>query len=346
MSDFLYGRENLAAFFAALVTARGGGQPVCIHVVGDSKVAGFGVSDGYRIDQLLASAALGYRVSFTYEGFGGQNSYLWANGECQDFLVQHSSAKLLIINFGTNERVSSAFGGLQELSQTKANHAYSICTIRAARSPSDLSILIMGQPPVNNLTAGYSQTTADMIAINGVLREVAEETNCAFFDPMELFQRAHAEAGWMDQLPSPPYTGGNVHPGDAMNLVMIGELSRRLFPSTGAILGDGGMIIRPVLQNNWKPWTFPATDYAPKATLRGGMVVLEGLIKQGITANYTALFELPAGFAPPTHRFFPVVTTNAGSVKQVQVLSSGIVRLGEAFAGDFLSIDGVSFSAA
>lgn len=346
MSDILYGRENLAAFFAALVAARAGGQPVSIHIVGDSKVAGYGVSDGYRIDQLLASAALGYPVTVTYEGFGGQNSYLWANGECQDFLTEHPSAKLLIINFGTNERVSTAFGGLQELPQTKANNASGVSTIRAVRPASDLSILIMGQPPVNNSTPGYSQTTAGMIAINEVLREVAEEAHCGFFDPMELFHRAHAEAGWMDQLPSPPYTGGNVHPGDAMNLVMIGELSRRLFPTVGAVLGDGGMIIRPPLQNGWKPWTAPATDYAPKATLRGGKVILEGLIKEGVTADYTALFNLPPGFRPPTHRFFPISTSLSGSVEQVQVLSTGVVRLAEAFTGNFASLDGISFGAA
>ncbi|RFB95233.1 hypothetical protein B5K11_09800 [Rhizobium leguminosarum bv. trifolii] len=346
MFDILFGRENLAAFFAALVSCIATGQPVGIHVVGDSKVAGNGVSDGYRIDQLIASSARGYPIVVTYEGFGGQNSYLWANGKCQDFVGDHPTVKLLIVNFGTNERVSSAIGGAQDLAQTKFNHLAAIGVIRQARTLSDLSVLLMGQPPVNNSAGQYSQLTADMEAINGVLLEVALETNCGFFDVMALFQRAHGEAGWMDQLPCPPYIGGNVHPGDAMNLVMMGEMSKRLFPSRGGLSDDQGLIIWPTLQNNWKPWTSPAIDYAPRAVLRGDVVMLEGLIKQGATANYTTLFTLPPGFRPPTHRFFTVSTNNAGAVRQVQVLSSGIVRLGESFAGEFLSLDGVSFSRA
>ncbi|MBB2841476.1 UNVERIFIED_ORG: hypothetical protein GGE64_005259 [Rhizobium etli] len=346
MFDMLFGRENLAAFFAALVASMATGQPVGIHVVGDSKVAGNGVSDGYRIDQLIASAARGYPVVVTYEGFGGQNSYLWANGKCQDFVAEHPAVKLLIVNFGTNERVSSAIGGAQDLAQTAANHHAAIDTIRGSRPISDLSILLMGQPPVNNSTDAYNQSTADMEAINGVLLEVAGEANCGFFDPMALFHRAHGEAGWMDQLPCPPYVGGNAHPGDAMNLVMISELARRLFPSRGGASDGLGTVVWPLLQNNWKPWTNPAMDYAPTAALRNGAVILGGLIKQGTTANYTTLFTLPLGFRPPTHRFFPVSTNNAGSVRQIQVLLTGVVRLGESFAGDYLSLDGVSFSAA
>ncbi len=77
MADPLYGRKIFAAFFAAQVRARTNGTPIKIHIFGDSKVAGVGVSDGYRLDQLLAEYAsrVGYPVIVTYEGFGGQNSY-------------------------------------------------------------------------------------------------------------------------------------------------------------------------------------------------------------------------------------------------------------------------------
>src|SRR5690554_737496 len=106
MAETLYGRENLAAFFAAQVDARQTGAPIRIHIVGDSKVSGNGATAGYRLHELMQLAAKGYPVQITYEGFSGQNSYVWANGEAADYLAQQPNVDLLIVNFGTNERVA------------------------------------------------------------------------------------------------------------------------------------------------------------------------------------------------------------------------------------------------
>lgn len=340
MAGPLYGRENMAAFFAALVTARGSGTPIKIHVVGDSKAGGTGTTDGYRIDQLLTNSLHGYPVQITYEGFGGQNSYLWANGEAADFVSQHPDTDLLIVNFGTNESVVSATGGVQTLAQTEANHFAAIGTIRASISEANMSILILGQPPCNNWASGYDQTTANMVNVNAVLRDVAEQSDAAFFDPMELFTRAHATAGWMDQLPTPTYGDGNVHPGNAMNLVMVGELARSLFPMGYKSTAGGNGLSYPTLANGWLEWT---TGYSPRATLRDGEVMLDGLIKPGTTAAYTTLFTLAAGYRPPANRFFNCSTGNSGATCDVQVLANGVVRLGAAFTGTYISLDAIRF---
>lgn len=342
-ADALFGRENLAAFFAAQVQAKTDGSPIKIHIVGDSKTAGTGVSDGYRLDQLIAIAASGYPVSISYEGFSGQNSYIWANNEDQDFITERPSTDLLIVNLGTNEGVAGAAGGAQSLSQTKINHLDAIATIRAVKTRSQLSILLLGQTPANNWKPNYNQTTENMVDVNAVLREVAEETNSAYFDTLELFTRAHSEAGWMDQLPVPAYGDGNVHPGDAMNLVLAGELGRVLFPMPLSVTVGADGTAYPTLQNGWLAWTHPATTYGPRATLKEGIVFLDGLIKPGTTANYTTLFTLPVGYRPAVNRFFSVATANGAAVRQIQILSGGIVRLGESYAGSYVSLDGISF---
>jgi hypothetical protein len=96
MGNPLEFRDNLAAFYGAVVRARETGQTINIHIVGDSKVAGTGVSAAYTLDKLLGAAAKGYPVNVTYDGFGGQNSWLWANGKAGDFVAAHANASLTL----------------------------------------------------------------------------------------------------------------------------------------------------------------------------------------------------------------------------------------------------------
>ncbi len=347
MSSALYGRDNLAAFFAAQVRARTNGTPIKIHVFGDSKVAGIGVADGYRIDQLLAEYAsrVGYPVIVTYEGFGGQNSFLWANNEDQDFVLEHPDADLVIVDVGTNEGYIGATGGPQTNAEQKANLLAADAQIRLSRSRSSLSILYLGQTPGNNWNTNYNQTTEHMQEVNAVLKEVAEETNAGYFDTLQIFTRAHGEAGWMEQLPSPAYGDGNVHPGNPLNLVLVGELGKALFPFPFkfAPTGEGACIL--TLQNGWSAWTAPATAYTPRAKLKDGVVNLDGLIKKGgKSPAETVLFTLPTGFRPAVNRFVSAASDSNGGTVTLQILSSGPVRIGGEFSGaGFISLDGISF---
>ncbi|WP_165410045.1 SGNH/GDSL hydrolase family protein [Rhizobium ruizarguesonis] len=328
----------MAAFYASLVEARSSNRPISIHIEGDSKVAGLGVTDGYRLDQLLIEGAEEYPLRVSFEGFGGQNSWLWAHGKVDGFVANHGDADLLIINFGTNENVKSADGGAQSLEQTEANHLAAIAKIREHRSSAQLSILILGQTPGNNWNPRYNDTLESMTAINGVLRKVALETNSAFFDPLELFQRAHSEAGWMDQLPTPLYGGGNVHPGDAMNLAMVGVLADDLFPIPFRPTKRGNN--RPELLNQWVP-VDPATP--ARAALRGDMVVLDGRITGGDTKVGEKLMALPAGYRPPADRYILVPTSTRGTSVQLRIGADGFVRIASKYRGNYISLDGVSY---
>jgi hypothetical protein len=128
-----------------------------------------------------------------------------------------------------------------------------------------------------------------------------------------------------------------------MNLVLVGEIGKVLFPLPYRLPASAEGACAISLLNGWQAWTAPATAYAPRATLRDGIVYLDGLMKPGTTAAETILFNLPSGFRPTVNRFFTVSVNNAGASRTVQILSGGAVRLGGAFAGDFLSLDGISF---
>lgn len=328
MADALNGRENLAAFYAALVRARLDGTPVKIHIVGDSKVAGNGVSTPYRLDQLLQEAAQGYPVQVTFDAWPGQNSYTWAS-KAAEFVASHSDASLLIVDIGTNERVTASIGGLQTIEQTKANHLAAIATVRASLPPSSLSILLLGQTPGNNWQPEFQQTTAVMQEVNDVLKDVAATTNSAYFDTLDLFQRAHGEASWMEQLPTPDFGGGNVHPGEPMNLVFVGELARKLFPlplraANGQSQQD---IIAP------PSWAASGTGpLAPIVNRNGGQVMAAGTITFSMRslAFGTTLCTIPVGYRPRSFEASIVTLTDSNGhyyTVPVQVLSTGIVQL-------------------
>ena len=93
--------------------------------------------------------------------------------------------------------------------------------------------------------------------------------------------------------------------------------------------------------NGWSRW---GAGYEPKATLLDGVVTLSGLAQPGSKrAAGTIIFNLPASYAPPLSRFFLVTSTNTGATMQVQVLSSGAVRIGGAMRGDYISLDGITY---
>ncbi len=337
--SLITGTENLAAFFATLVAARNTNAQIRIHVVGDSKVYGTGTNNGYRIDQLLSAASLGYPVSVTYAGYSGENSYLWSHTVAPGFAAQYPDVDLLIIDFGTNEHVATATGGSQTDDQIEANHLYALSTIRAARPISTLSVLFLGQPPANNWVLG--QTVSVMQTVNAILKKVAAETNSAFFDTSALFQRPHSEAGWMEQLPVPQYGGGNVHPSDPMNLALVGHLARELFTIPFAIApGSADAIVYPTLQNGWTQWDSTMT---PRCILHDNTVRMNGVIKPGQTTACIPLFTLPSGMIPKANRFFLASSNPQGAPAEIQILSTGVVRPSVQFTGTYISLDQISY---
>ena len=339
MHDALFGRDNLAAFFAAQLRARSGGAPVKIHIVGDSKVVGVGVQDGYRIDQLLPLTANGNQIVVSYSGFSGENSHLWADGSGA-LLSAYPDIDLLIVNFGTNEHVRTAQGGVQARHQTVANHRAAIYALRSVRSISAMSILLLGQAPCNNWQRGFDQTTEFMMSVNRALLEVARNCNCAYFDTTALYQRAHAEAGWMEQTAVPQYGGGNVHPAAAFNLSLVGELGRRLFPIPAAIAADTSCVLAP--QNGWTAWG-GANGFVPKVRCRSGLAHFQGILAPGTRDATTVLAVIPPELRPSCHKFFVASTSNAGTIVELQALSTGELRLGGQHSGAYVSLDGVSY---
>lgn len=335
----LYGRDNLAAWYASEVLARTNGTTFNVHIVGDSRVCVY-VDAAFRLDQLLIAASQGYPVQVTYECFGGQNSYIWANGEAADFVSQHPETDLLIVDFGINEKVTGATGGPQTDAQTEANFRAADATIRASRSLSSLSILYLAPTPANNDNPIYNQTTAVAQVVGDILKVVANDTHAGYFATLELYQRAHSEAGWMEQLGA-GYGGGNVHPGNPENLSLMGEISHGLFPIPYAPVVGADGIANPTPANGWTHW---AAGYDPRVVLHENIAIMNGLIKPGTTTALTTLFTLPVGYRPSVNRFYNVSASNAGCNVEVQVLSSGIVRNTAAFTCTYISLDNIMFN--
>ncbi len=342
MVDPLHGRDNLAAFYAAQVRARDGGAAIKIHIVGDSKVAGVGVQNGYRLDQLLPLTAIGNPVEVTYSGFSGENSHLWAGG-AGALLTAYPDTDLLIVNFGTNEHVETSQGGAQERYKTIGNHMAAISALRAARSISAMSILLLGQTPCNNWQPGFDQTTDFMIRVNDALHDAARTCNCAYFDTTALYQRAHSEAGWMEQVAVPQYGGGNVHPAAPFNLSLVGELGRRLFPLPNfsqASVVESTFTLNP--QNGWSGWG-GQNGFVPMVRSRSGIVHLQGVLAPGTRDAGTVLATLPAEYRPSCNKFFVGTTSNTGATVELQLLSTGELRLGGQHGGSYVSLDSISY---
>lgn len=342
MGDALFGRDNLAAFFAAQARAREGGAAIRIHIVGDSKVAGVGVQNGYRLDQLLPLAANGNPVEVTYSGFSGENSFLWAAG-AGALVSSYPDIDLLIVNFGTNEHVETSQGGVQARHKTVGNHRAAVTTLRAARSISAMSILLLGQTPCNNWQPRFDQTTDFMLNVNDALLEVAQACDCAYFDTTALYQRAHSEAGWMEQTPVPQYGGGNVHPAAPFNISLVGELGLRLFPlqyASQVSNEDSVYTLQP--QNGWAGWG-GQNGFVPKVKARAGIVHFQGVLTPGTRDAGTVLAVLPAEYRPACNKFFVGTTSNTGTTVELQLLSTGELRLGGQHNGSYVSLDSIGY---
>lgn len=336
----MYGVDNLAAFFTAQVNAIKTGAAFSAHMVMDSRGSA-NLTTGFRPNEVLELASLGYPFDVTCETHAGQNTYVWANGVAQAYAATNPTDSLLIMGMGLNENVTGATGGAQSTAATEDNLSVGIQAVRDVRPDSTLSILLVGQTPANNWNPAYNQTTDAMRVVNAIMKDVASDMNCAFYDSLELFNRAH-DVGWMDQLPVPAYGDGNVHPGDAMSLEWWGEVADELFAVPFKVPAGNMSVVYPTILNSWVEWS---SGYAPRSVLMPDRTVrLRSMIKSGVVAAYTPLFMLPVGFRPTINEFF-FVPTSPTTGQELQILSNGIVRLSAphpGLAGTYISTD-VSF---
>jgi len=74
-----------------------------------------------------------------------------------------------------------------------------------------------------------------------------------------------------------------------------------------------------------------------------GIVHLRGLIKGGTTTAGTDLLQLPVGYRPAKHMFFPAVSNYAYCA--IQVLATGIVELGTVASATWIDLSSISFRA-
>lgn len=267
-AQIVLGQEHLAAWYKALSDKRAsflaGATPTVPYafLLGDSKVAGTGTTAG-QLDALLDYAAKrsghGY-ADFGRFGYGGEDSVDMDTTHLATLMAHGNfpNTNLAILNFGTNERVTTA----RTLAQTDAAMRSIIAKLwntgAGGRSTDDLAIMIMGQTAANNETAGYYQNDDLMRELNTLYRDIARDTGCCFVDCYSLFRQPHAKAGWMDVSVG----GSQVHPSDYFNGALVSVLADILFPP--AFTGIGGLAPDEYPDSSIR---FPATAAMTAASL-------------------------------------------------------------------------------
>lgn len=113
--------------------------------------------------------------------------------------------------------------------------------------------------------------------------------------------------------------------------------------SVAELIGEAG--VTPILLNGW-------VDFGPNWSTAGyvkdgqNIVHLKGLIKSGIIADNTVLFNLPAGYRPTQRLVFPIAFAASGIDLihgRVDVKVNGDVVVLTVTANAFLSLEGISF---
>ena len=97
------------------------------------------------------------------------------------------------------------------------------------------------------------------------------------------------------------------------------------------------------LVNSWAAYGAPWKG--PTATLtENGVVVVEGLIKGGVTTAGTTIGTLPAGMRPTGNLMFDC-PANGANVK-IQIAADGTISAFSTADGTFTNLSGITFLAA
>jgi hypothetical protein len=121
--------------------------------------------------------------------------------------------------------------------------------------------------------------------------------------------------------------------------------SGNLFIDNGYIIEADDVWHTPTYANGWGAFVNSGgTDWqAPRyKMLATGVVVLQGLLSGGTVAANTRLFTLPVGYRPLHDHVFAVSTGGTG-VCRIDVLNTGVVRMGTPLPSGYISLDGVRF---
>lgn len=231
---YVFGQEYMAAFHNFIMSPSRTPIVVCS---GDSTTAGDGTTTGYRINELIKTAAYTtglqtkYGISSLNYGRSGKKSSDWISTYLAEDLA--ANPDLLVLRWGIND------GLTQDVNAFIANLRSGLATIRASRSVSSLSILLMSPNSTSDTPNHRDEMWYEQIV--PAIKQAARDYFCTFIDTYGYLRDARPAAGvWMDN----PYGDGRaIHPLNVMNLWIAGVIQSVLFPD-GLQSGFGKANIR------------------------------------------------------------------------------------------------------
>ncbi|MBC8009150.1 MAG: SGNH/GDSL hydrolase family protein [Burkholderiales bacterium] len=292
------GREHLATFIAKVSTR----TAAKIVFTGDSTIAGDGTTSPYRLNEIVenAAAALGYNAITTVNnGHSGANTQSWNTTYLAGDLSENPD--LMVCGWGLNDP-TGVNTDQQNADLTVARYVTALTTIRAARTPAQMSILVLVpnrcQDDAAWRTAGYSK------AVRKGLQALVPTYKFALIDTPQML-RDPSVGGWINEDYS---VGSNryVHPTNTGNVIRAGVLIDAIFPQSLAVAAQSAGIPNTVYPTGSKigsdlPSVYPRgmSIYPATTTGSGTVFPYQGWVITTVHASgYTRQTNIFADITP------------------------------------------------
>lgn len=290
------GSEYLAAFHNLLIsqTSSPTRKPIVVFS-GDSTTAGDGASADYLLNVLFGQyvKSLGlqtaYGMTCVNRGQSGANTEQWRTTYLSGDLA--ANPDLLVLRWGINDPgwlkdgtaapldAGQDYANRRDAESFKTSLRTGLATIRASRSVSSLSIVLMTPNSTCDTPNGRDELWYETIV--PIIKQAARDYQCVFIDTYAFLKDSRPAAGvWMDN----PFADGRaIHPANVMNLWIVGLIGNVVFPAgLQAKLSTTNFVSTGGAESTGDPAALPATY--PK-----GMTISRALGSNGFPVDGTLI---------------------------------------------------------
>lgn len=198
-------------------------QAVKILLSGDSTTANFGITDPrYYLETLIKNLLNSFGIFYANvinAGHNGAGTPQWIESYIAQDLAQNPD--LYIPRWGIND---GSLPKATRLATFTTNLRNGLATIRAAKSPEQMSIILMAPNSTNDYINGRDAEWYEQIV--PVIRKAARDYQCCFVDTYN-YMRDSTNAVWQDNMQN---DGIHVHPLETANASIISLLDVPLIP--------------------------------------------------------------------------------------------------------------------
>lgn len=286
----VFGQEYLY-YFQSRIT---GGYTPKVVFSGDSTTEGAGVYDSQnRIDQSFKIAMMRMFKGCTVynRGHSGYTITDWLASYLASDLAL--APDLYVLRWGLNLNLTSTF---------ESDLRAGLTILRAAYTPSQMSVLLMSPNCANDVAGGRTNDYVDSLV--EILRVAARDFQCTFIDTVDIWRKAYeitgsGANGMMNVDGGDPVP---VHPKDQFNLMITGRIIDTVIPTNLPLHYGNSYIKNPssdneLLAQTAAPNTFYGAFQIHRATLANNWP-LDGVV---LTTKQSdgVLKQIVWGYADP-----------------------------------------------